>query len=276
MTNIRTLTLALSIFFSINLWAQKNEKTAATIPKVMVDAGGPDEVYSGSLDWTAVRRVIRHALPKIKACYEKELSANANLAGKIVVRFVIGNQGKAREVSTKSTNMHNSEGVEKCVLARIREQKFPVPAPDTEAEIEYPFTFASKKEEKSGLFNTFGNRGVEADDGTTVSAGGPDEGYEGSIDREAVRRVIRSILEPIKGCYSRRLQASPKIAGKVVIRFVIEEQGKVRQASTKSTSLNDVTVETCVAARIREQRFPEPPPGTIAEVDYPFVFSMKK
>lgn len=127
----------------------------------------------------------------------------------------------------------------------------------------------------SGL-QGYGAGGLGGKGSVSVDPGGAEEHFEGSIDREAVRRVIRSILNQIKSCYERRLRTNSGLEGKVVIRFVIEDQGRVRRAGTKSSTLNDRQVESCVAARIREQRFPDPPAGTIAEVDYPFVFGMQK
>lgn len=128
----------------------------------------------------------------------------------------------------------------------------------------------------SGM-NTFGSEtGLGGKGSVTLDVGGSEEGWTGTIDREAVRRVIRSILSQLKSCYERQLRVDSSLEGKVVIQFEIAEQGRVRSAFTKSTSLNNTIVETCVAARIREARFPEPPTGTIAVVDYPFVFGAQK
>jgi membrane protein involved in colicin uptake len=125
--------------------------------------------------------------------------------------------------------------------------------------------------------NTFGSEtGLGGKGSVTLDVGGSEEGWTGTIDREAVRRVIRSILSQLKSCYERQLRVDSSLEGKVVIQFEIAEQGRVRSAFTKSTSLNNTIVETCVAARIREARFPEPPTGTIAVVDYPFVFGAQK
>jgi TonB family protein len=128
----------------------------------------------------------------------------------------------------------------------------------------------------SGM-STYGNGiGLGGKGNVTIDAGGAEEGWEGTIDREAVRRVIRSILNQIKSCYERRLRENSSLEGKVVIQFEIMEQGRVRTAKTKTSSLGDSTVESCVAARIKDARFPEPPSGTIAVVDYPFVFGAQK
>jgi pSer/pThr/pTyr-binding forkhead associated (FHA) protein/outer membrane biosynthesis protein TonB len=128
----------------------------------------------------------------------------------------------------------------------------------------------------SGMSSYGSGVGLGGKGNVTIDAGGEDAGWEGTIDREAVRRVIRSILNQIKSCYERQLRVNSSLEGKVVIQFEIMEQGRVRSAKTKTTSLNDNTVESCVAARIREARFPEPPSGTIAVVDYPFVFGAQK
>ncbi|MFN7824557.1 MAG: AgmX/PglI C-terminal domain-containing protein [Pseudobdellovibrionaceae bacterium] len=128
----------------------------------------------------------------------------------------------------------------------------------------------------SGMSTYGGGVGLGGKGSVTIIPGGADEGWVGSIDREAVRRVIRSILNQIKSCYERQLRVNSTLEGKVIIQFEIAEQGRVRTAKTKSTSLNDSTVESCVASRIREARFPEPPSGTIAVVDFPFVFGAQK
>jgi pSer/pThr/pTyr-binding forkhead associated (FHA) protein len=100
--------------------------------------------------------------------------------------------------------------------------------------------------------------------------------FVGTIDREAVRRVIRSILSQIRSCYEKQLRLNPSLGGKLVITFEIAEQGRVALSKPKTSTLDDPEVGRCVAARIQAQRFPEPPAGTIAVVDYPFVFDSQK
>lgn len=128
----------------------------------------------------------------------------------------------------------------------------------------------------SGMSNYGSGIGLGGKGNVTIDVGGEEEGWEGTIDREAVRRVIRSILSQIKSCYERQLRVKSDLEGKVVIEFEIIEQGRVRIAKTKSSTMNDPTVESCVAGRIKSARFPEPPTGTIAVVDYPFVFGKQQ
>ncbi len=119
----------------------------------------------------------------------------------------------------------------------------------------------------------FGTDGLGQKTGVQIATGaeGPSV-IEGSIDREAVRRTVRSILTQIKSCYERGLNTNPQLEGKVVVRFLIEDHGVVRRASVPSSTLKDTKVEACIVERIMAQRFPDPPVGTTAEVDYPFVF----
>jgi len=128
----------------------------------------------------------------------------------------------------------------------------------------------------SGMSNYGAGIGLGGKGNVTIDVGGAEEGWEGTIDKEAVRRVIRSILSQIKSCYERQLRVKSDLEGKVVIQFEIIDQGRVRVAKTKSTTMNDPTVESCVAGRIKSARFPEPPAGTIAVVDYPFVFGKQQ
>jgi len=110
----------------------------------------------------------------------------------------------------------------------------------------------------------------------TIDVPGTTAEFVGTIDREAVRRVIRSILTQIRACYEKQLRSNPTLSGKVVITFEIADQGRVTSSRPKSSTLSDPEVGRCVAARIQAQRFPEPPSGTIAVVDYPFVFDSQK
>ncbi|MDW8189579.1 MAG: AgmX/PglI C-terminal domain-containing protein [Pseudobdellovibrionaceae bacterium] len=109
-----------------------------------------------------------------------------------------------------------------------------------------------------------------------VEAPGMPVEFTGTIDREAVRRVIRSIINQIKTCYERRLQLRPGLHGKVTIVFEIGERGRVLSARAKKSTLPDEQVALCVSERIKEQKFPEPARGTIAVVEYPFVFDAQK
>jgi hypothetical protein len=47
----------------------------------------------------------------------------------------------------------------------------------------------------------------------------------------------------------------------------------VSQAGTKTTSLNNLAVESCIEGRFYKMQFPQPKGGGIVVVSYPFMFS---
>lgn len=138
------------------------------------------------------------------------------------------------------------------------------------------FLFADEKP-KSGLQSIFKGYGTKISSGKiSVELGGIEEAYEGTVDREAVRRVLRSLAKAIEGCHERQLAKLSESENKVVVHFQISDKGKVSNATTKSTTFKNPTIPACIEARIREQRFPEAPSGTTVYIDFPFLFRTKK
>jgi len=108
-----------------------------------------------------------------------------------------------------------------------------------------------------------------------IEPGGAEEDFVGTIDREAVRRVIRAGLREIRGCYERelnKLNKTQRLEGKVIIEWTIADQGRALNAKVKSSTLGNRAVENCVRDRLSTWKFPDPPAGTVAEVNYPFYF----
>lgn len=101
------------------------------------------------------------------------------------------------------------------------------------------------------------------------------EGAEvgGTIDKEAIRRVIRANLTAIQKCYERELNRTPDLVGKLVIEWDIGEQGVVLRTGVRSNELGSREVANCLMARLKTWRFPEPPANEVVTVAYPFVFS---
>lgn len=93
---------------------------------------------------------------------------------------------------------------------------------------------------------------------------------DGSMDADALRRVIRRKQSGIKACYNNALKRNPKLAGKLILRFEIDESGRVQNSSFGGT-LNSKEVESCVRRRMRSWRFPRT--GEINFVEIPFVLT---
>jgi hypothetical protein len=94
----------------------------------------------------------------------------------------------------------------------------------------------------------------------------------GNIDRSLIDEVIRRNLSQIRYCYQRELNRDPDLGGKVVVKFTISGDGTVSSAGTKSTTLGNASVESCINARFQRMTFPAPKGGGLAIVSYPFLF----
>jgi pSer/pThr/pTyr-binding forkhead associated (FHA) protein/uncharacterized membrane protein YgcG len=95
---------------------------------------------------------------------------------------------------------------------------------------------------------------------------------KGSLSKEQIARVVRQNWYQIRYCYESQLRKNPKLAGKIIIRWIISGSGNVQTANTASTSMNNERVENCIVRRVLRWKFPQPQGGGIVVVNYPFIF----
>lgn len=133
-----------------------------------------------------------------------------------------------------------------------------------------------KTKGRGGGLTGYGTGSLGAKKNASIVAGGEDAIFTGSIDKEAIRRVVLANLKQIKACYEKGLNRDPSLYGKIVIQWTIGPGGRVTEARTKSTTMNSSEVENCAVARLRTWKFPEPPAGELADVAYPFVFQAQE
>jgi hypothetical protein len=98
----------------------------------------------------------------------------------------------------------------------------------------------------------------------------PEPDAVSSIDRDLIRRVVRSHWGQVRKCYDAGLARDPELRGRVVLRFVIAETGAVESSEVSESTLSDVRVGTCVAKASLSWRFVA---GGRVVVLYPFRFS---
>jgi hypothetical protein len=95
----------------------------------------------------------------------------------------------------------------------------------------------------------------------------------GSIDKEALRRVIHVHLNEVRFCYERALIHTPALSGRLVIAFLIDGDGSVSlAASSRESTLRDINVGACTAEAFRRWEFPRARGGGKIFVHYPFDF----
>jgi hypothetical protein len=95
---------------------------------------------------------------------------------------------------------------------------------------------------------------------------------EGFCEKGNIRSVVMRRVGAIKACYEQQLILKPDLQGKVDVRWTINAEGGVDNATVIGTTLNDGNVENCVVRQIRRMKFAKPK-GGICIVKWPFVFN---
>jgi hypothetical protein len=97
---------------------------------------------TGGLDREIIAQYIKSQLGQILYCYERQLSANPDLFGKVAIKFTIGPTGGVEKQLIGDTTLKNAT-VEGCILNRVAAWKFPAPQGGTRVLVTYPFLFKS-------------------------------------------------------------------------------------------------------------------------------------
>lgn len=97
---------------------------------------------TGGLDREIIAQYIKSKLGQILYCYERQLSANPDLFGKVAVKFTIGPSGAVEQQLIGDTSLKNAT-VEGCILNKVAAWKFPNPQGGTRVLVTYPFLFKS-------------------------------------------------------------------------------------------------------------------------------------
>jgi|GEM_PF-1505264 len=92
----------------------------------------------------------------------------------------------------------------------------------------------------------------------------------GCLSREVVRRVVEQSRPRLRVCYEAALRGAPQTAGRVVVRFTVEPDGRVATARLAGNTTGDEALGRCVLRVVGGMTFPEG--ASPFEVVYPFVF----
>jgi hypothetical protein len=95
---------------------------------------------------------------------------------------------------------------------------------------------------------------------------------EGFCEKSNIRNMVMRRKNAIKACYESQLILNPDLAGKIDVRWTIDQEGKAQNATVIATTLKNGQVEDCVLRSIRRMTF-QKPKGGICIVKWPFVFN---
>lgn len=144
----------------------------------------------------------------------------------------------------------------------------PPPATVAPAETPEPVAVASDPEEGGQVASASPPAATAAPPAAAAAPPADDLQVSGDIDRELVRRVIRTHMGQIKGCYEKSLQANPSLQGKVTVTFTIEKDGTVKTAKAEGVEDN---LDRCIEGRFKTLAFGKA--TSTATIVYPFSFS---
>ncbi len=96
----------------------------------------------GGLDREIIAQYIKSQLGQILYCYERQLSAQPELYGKVAIKFTIDGHGGVETQRIGDSTLKNAT-VEGCILQRVAKWKFPAPKEGTKVLVTYPFLFKS-------------------------------------------------------------------------------------------------------------------------------------
>lgn len=126
----------------------------------------------------------------------------------------------------------------------------------------------------NGVGGLIGAKGGGAwGDGGTAVAQASDQVVVGKMDKDVIDAVVKRNMNQVRYCYQRELTKVPTLEGKIVVKFVIANDGTVSSAVTKSSTMASPAVEACLNGRFMHMQFPAPSGGGIVVVSYPFTFS---
>jgi hypothetical protein len=95
---------------------------------------------SGHVPADAVRRVVRRHTTAIRGAYETGLKRDTTLAGRLVLEWTLGPDGKVLEVKVITDELGDEQVVE-AILRIIRRMRFPATGQE-KTTIRYPFVFS--------------------------------------------------------------------------------------------------------------------------------------
>ena len=114
--------------------------------------GGEGEVHKGceeqaelsytssdGLDKSIIRRIVRAHIGSIRECYNQGLDDNPQLAGKVVISFVVGPDGKVSQSSVAEGTDFEDDKSALCMADAAKDWVFPRPKDGEKVIITYPF-----------------------------------------------------------------------------------------------------------------------------------------
>lgn len=96
-----------------------------------------------------------------------------------------------------------------------------------------------------------------------------------ALGKKEIQAAIRAVTPLVKECYEKRLKENQELQGKSVVKFTIiakDGEGSIDEGEIKSSTLEDLRLDTCILHALTKARFPLPRDEGKVSVTYPFTF----
>lgn len=201
----------------------------------------------------SIKDALARVQSDLRSCQRRQKS------GKATVEFVIHPDGRVTDPQVRNSTVSDAEaGCLRKTMARARLGRG-VTAKKVRYSLQIRFP-----EGGSASGADVADRVATMPDDLRPQKDGPLSGAE-------IQKVMRRVRDKVNQCYARELKKNRNLAGKVVLRFTIRDDGTVRNVKIKETQLGNARVEKCIVKVGQKLRFPNSSGAT--RVFYPFLFS---
>jgi len=94
----------------------------------------------GILSKEEIQAVIQKHIGEIQYCYEKQLRSTPGLAGKVVLEWTIGTDGRVKVVKSSNSTLKSADAIN-CMSQKVKTWVFPAPRGAGSVIVTYPFIF---------------------------------------------------------------------------------------------------------------------------------------
>ncbi|MEW5738943.1 MAG: TonB family protein [Myxococcota bacterium] len=176
--------------------------------------------------------------------------------GRIAVAVAFGGHGLPLDVRVVTRSPSLSTRLETCVLQHAAAWRVAPGAPGSVRESTFHFVFGHRSPDAG------------ASEPLTRFVSVASEG----LDRDAVVRLVKERQAVVYGCYDTALADAPGLKGMVRVAFVLDGEGRVKDARIDETDLDDMRLQDCITKAIRGWRFPAPAGGAETTIRYKWTF----
>nr|WP_255216775.1 AgmX/PglI C-terminal domain-containing protein [Pseudenhygromyxa sp. WMMC2535] len=111
----------------------------AAAPRPGAAKGGPGVRVDGELEREVIRKIVAAHISEVRFCYNEGLKDDPELAGRVSVDFVVGEDGEVETAELGEETDVGDRRVTHCIVEAIERWRFPAPKGGGEVEIQYPF-----------------------------------------------------------------------------------------------------------------------------------------